>query len=209
MRGQRSRTRPVLDTTAGVKTDRVVTDRTAPQPLWSCLRPMSTAGALARVDPGALARIDNGTLARKITVAGTCVAADALAVGVGDKLARLRVGGRRLRRWSWAAVTLLVGVAVYALIVRQDSSTSAPRRRSALSTRAKPVTAVTTTAQPAAPAGPADPSRLESQEVLITARLPIATTVGNLTIGHTDEFVPPGFCLMAWPSRACATTLFR
>jgi hypothetical protein len=46
---------------------------------------------------------------------------------------------------------------------------------------------VTTTAQPAAPAGPADPSRLESQEVLITARLPIATTVGNLTIGHTDE----------------------
>jgi hypothetical protein len=78
---------------------------------------------------------------------------------------------------------LLVGVAVYALIVRQDSSTRSAPSVSALDAR-EPVTAVTTTVQPAAPA---DASRLESQEVLSKARLPIATTAGNLTIGHTGE----------------------
>jgi hypothetical protein len=46
------------------------------------------------------------------------------------------------------------------------------------------VSATTTTVPPTAPA---EASRLESQEVLSRARLPIATVAGTLAIGHADE----------------------
>jgi hypothetical protein len=180
LRGQRSRTRPVLDTTAGVKTDRVVTDA-APQPL------VAPSPALPPV-PSPVSTpvpLPESTTARSPAVSSMPAPAlrPASSPSASATARTTAAGGRGWRSWSWAAVTLLVGVAVYALIVRQDSSTRSAPSVSALDAR-EPVTAVTTTVQPAAPA---DASRLESQEVLSKARLPIATTAGNLTIGHTGE----------------------
>jgi hypothetical protein len=48
----------------------------------------------------------------------------------------------------------------------------------------RPVPATTTAVQPVAPV---NASRLESQEVLSKARLPLATSAGSLAIGHADE----------------------
>ena len=158
LRGQRSRTRPVLDTTAGVKTDRVVSDA-APQP-WVVPSP-----AVPSVPAPVLRSMPLPLPSASATGRTTAV------------------GGRRWPGWLWLTATLLVGVAVYAVIDRRDSSTPAPPKVDAHDQR-QPVPTTTTTLQPAAPA---DASRLESQEVLSKTRLPVATIAGTLAIGHTDD----------------------
>ena len=171
LHGQRSRTRPVLDTTAGVKTDRVVTDA-APQPLvapspvpTSVPTPVSTSVCLPD------------------SKAAAAPALRPVPVPSASANRRTAVRGRRWPGWYWAAATLLVGVAVFAVIDRRDSPAPAPPLVDTHGER-QPVSATTTTVPPTAPA---EASRLESQEVLSRARLPIATVAGTLAIGHADE----------------------
>jgi hypothetical protein len=99
------------------------------------------------------------------------------------KVRTTALGGRSWRGWSWVAAALLVGVAIYAVIDRRDSSTPAPSLVGTHDER-QPMPATTATVQPAAPA---DASRLESQEVLRKAQLPLATIAGTLAIGPADE----------------------
>ena len=201
LRGQRTRTRTALDTTAGVKTDRVVTDA-APQPLMvpsPALSPVPlppTPAAGRTTDVGrtrpALAtpariktdRVVFNAAPQPLVVPPPALPAASLtptpATGRPDD-----VGGRTWRRWSWAAATLLAALAVYAVVHRQDSSTPDPPLVGGHDTR-QPAPAMATTVQPAAPA---DASRLVSQEVLSKARLPLATTAGILTIGHAEEAI--------------------
>ncbi|MCX7054609.1 MAG: hypothetical protein NTU56_10430 [Proteobacteria bacterium] len=165
LRAQRSRTRPALDTTAGVKTDRVVTEA-APPPL------VVPSAALPAVP---------------LPPQPLVVPSPALpAVHLRPKPAAGRhidVGGRTWRRWSWAAATLLAALVVYAVVDRQDSSTPDPSMVAAHDER-QPVPATTTKLQPVAHTVA---SRLESQEVLNNSQLPIATMAGTLAIGPEDE----------------------
>jgi hypothetical protein len=199
LRGQRSRTRPVLDTTAGVKTDRVVTDA-APQPQLvpsSAVPPVPShvltpvPSPLSTPVPSPLSTpvpLPESPTARSPAVSPSPAPAwrPTPSPSASATARTLAAGGRGWRSWSWAAVTLLVGLTIYALIFRHDSSTRPAPSVSAPDAR-KPVPAVTTTSRPAVPAAPADPSRLVSQEILSKARLPISTTAGDLAIGQTDE----------------------
>ncbi len=175
LRGQRTRTRPVLDSTAGVKTDRVASD-SAPHPVEvsppeapSVLSPASTTV------PSPVAPAVSAPVLRPVPLPPAASTA-------GRSTA---VGARRWRTWPWVAAALWVGVAVYAVIDRRDSATPAPPMVDTHDAR-RPLPATTTAARPVAPVSA---SRLESQEVLSKARLPLATAAGSLAIGHTDESV--------------------
>ena len=186
LRGQRSRTRPVLDTTAGVKTDRVVSDST-PQPM-EVPSPEVPSVPLSRSTSVPLPVSTTERSPAVSSVAAPALRPASLPSTTASPGRTTAVGGRRWHGWYWAAATLLVGVAVYAVIDRRDSLTPAPpivdaRDEDAHDER-QPVPVTKTAAQPTAPG---DASPLESQEVLSKARLPIATTAGTLAIGHADE----------------------
>ncbi|MGB7738989.1 MAG: hypothetical protein WBM03_07725 [Steroidobacteraceae bacterium] len=199
LRAQRSRTRPVLDTTAGVKTDRVVTEA-APRPSFAPsaalpavpVPPMPAAGRttdVGRTRPALAtpARIRTDRVVINAAPQPLVVPPPALpAVPLPSTPAARRatdVGGRTWRRWSWAAATLLAALAIYAVIDRQEPTTPDPSMVDAHDER-QPALATTTTVQPAAQDFA---SRLESQEVLNNSRLPIATKAGTLAIGSVDE----------------------
>ena len=174
LHGEHSRTRSVLDTTAGVKTTRVVTDP-APQPVPTV--PAAPAPAV----PAASAPAAQSA---PLPVSKPVPAPARRPVPLPSAPAKVRktaVDGRRWRGWPWLATTLLVGVAIYAVIDRRDSSTSAPPL---VDTRDESQPATATTTVP--PITPADASRLESQEILRKSRLPLATTAGSLAIGPAD-----------------------
>jgi hypothetical protein len=177
LRARRSRTRPALDTTAGVKTDRVVTEA-APQPLSALPSP-----ALPTVpSPPTPARIKTDRVVIKDAPQPLAMPSAALpAAPLPPRPAAGRtthVGGGTWRRWSWAAVTFLAALAIFAVLDRQDSSTPDPSKIDPRPER-RPMPATTT----APSAAQALAGRLESQEVLSKARLPIATMAGPLTIG--------------------------
>ena len=199
LRAQRSRTRPALDTTAGVKTDRVVTEA-APQPLVVPSPalpavPLSPTSAASRTtDVGGTrpavatpARIKTDRVVINTAPESLVVPSPALpTVPLQPTPAARRatdVRGRTWRRWSWAAATVLAALAIYAVIDRQDSTTPDPSMVDTHDER-QPEPAATTTMQPAAYAVA---SRLESQEVLNNSRLPIATMAGTLAIESVDE----------------------
>jgi len=170
LRAQRSRSRTALDTTAGVKTDRVVTDA-APQPL------IAPSLALPAVPLPTLPAVPLPTLPAVPSPALPAVPSPPTPVAGRPT----DVGGHRWRKWSWAVATLLAALAIYAVVDRQDSSTPDPSTVGAYDER-QPGPATTTTVHPPAHAVA---SRLESQEVLSNARLPSATVAGTLAIGST------------------------
>ena len=181
LRGQRSRTRPVLDTTAGVKTDRVVTDAAPQHPVVPS--PVSTS-VPSPVSTSVPSPVSASVPLPEATSASTPALRPVPLPSASASGRTTDVGGRRWRGWSWVAATLLVAVAVYAVIDRRDSPTPVPPLVDTHDER-QPVSATTTTVQPTAPA---DASRLELQEVLSKARLPLATTAGTLAIGYADEY---------------------
>jgi len=207
LRAQRSRTRTTLDTTAAVRTDRVVTDAVpqppaVPSPALPAapLPPAPAAGRRLHVDrtrPVLKTTADIKTDRALKDVVGRPVMAPIRAtpsVPLPSTPAAGRsnnAGGRAWRKWPWVAATLLAAVAVHAVLDRQDSSTPEPSIVVAHDERQPAPTATTTApraARPAArPAAQAVTSRLESQEALDKSRLPIATVAGTLTIGSVDE----------------------
>ena len=164
LRGQRSRTRPVLDTTAGVTTDRVVTDA-APHPVIE----LAPALPSAPVPP------------QPLIVPPTVLPSTPLPpMPTANRPADL--GRHRWRRWSLAAVASLVALAFYFVIDRQNPPTPDLSMVHAQVER-EPVPATPTTVRPAAHAVV---SRLEAQQVLDKSQLPVATLAGILAIESVD-----------------------
>ncbi|MGB7903938.1 MAG: hypothetical protein WCF43_04545 [Steroidobacteraceae bacterium] len=194
LRARRSRTRPALDTTAGVRTDRVVTEA-APQPLSvpsaaspevSLLPTTPAAGRPTAVDgtrpaPATPARIGTDRVVINAAPQPLAMPSPALPAPLPPRPVAVRathVGGGTWRRWSWAAATFLAALAIFAVVDRQESSAPDPSKIDAHAER-QPVPAATT----APAAAQAVASRLESQEALGKARLPIATKAGTLAVG--------------------------
>ena len=195
LRARRSRTRPALDTTAGVRTDRVVTEA-APQPISvpsaaspavsllpttpAAGRPTAVGGT--RPAPATPARIRTDRVvinAAPRPLAMPSPASPAAPLPPRPVAVRAtHVGGGTWRTWSLAGATFLAALAIFAVVDRQDSSTPNPSKNDAHAER-QPVPA----AKIAPPAAQAVASRLESQEVLGKARLPIATKAGTLAVG--------------------------
>ena len=193
--GRRSRTRPALDTTASVRTDPVVTDATPrpaiePPPVLSAVPPPSTLPADGRTGEAdrtrpALKTTASVRIDRVVTRAPSQPLIVPPPASPAAKLPPTPAanhptdsGRRSWRRWSWAAAALLAALAIYAVIGRQDpTTTNLPMASTQVETQSMP--APPTTARPTAHAVG---SRLESQEVLDKSQLPIATLAGVLDI---------------------------
>ncbi|MBK7904241.1 MAG: hypothetical protein IPJ97_15835 [Proteobacteria bacterium] len=181
LRGQRSRTRPVLDTTASVTTDRVVTDP-ARQPL---IEP-DHALPSAPLPPQPLAVPAPATSSAPLPTQPLIVPPAAMP---STPLSPTPAANRptdlvryRRRQWSWAAAALLVALAFYIVIDRQDPATpDLPMVHTQV--EREPVPATPTTVRPAAHAVA---SRLEAQQVLDKSQLPVATLAGILAIESVD-----------------------
>jgi hypothetical protein len=197
--GRRSRTHPALDTTASVKTDPVVTDAT-PRPVLEPSpelpqAPLSSTLANDRVRevdqtrpaPRTAASVKTDHIVAHAAPQPSIVPSGALPPAPLPPTPAANhptdSGGRRWRRWSWAAAVLLAALALYAVIDRQNPPTRDPPLADA---PAEPelVPATPTTARPAAHAVA---SRLEAHQVLDKSQLPVATLAGVLDIGSVDE----------------------